>query len=126
MQLMTDKPQTTEHTTSEEEKRKDLRIPLRVLRVEGTEKGKKEIFFGYAGNISTSGMFIQTPNPKDVGTQVRLTFTLPTTKEKVTCVAEVVWSRNYAGKGSSPGMGMRFVDLAADMSAIIEKFMSSS
>ena len=109
-----------------EEKRRDLRVPLRVLRVEGSERNKHEIFFGYASNISASGLFIQTPNPKDVGTQVHLSFTLPVSKEKVTCTAEVIWIRNYSGKGSTPGMGLKFVELSKELAASVDRFISEN
>jgi uncharacterized protein (TIGR02266 family) len=121
---MDERAPETPTTESEPEKRRDLRVPIRVLRVEGTEKGKHEIFFGYASNLSSSGMFIQTPSPKEIGTQVRLSFLLPTSKEKVVAAAEVVWIRNYSGKGSSPGMGLKFVEISAELARSIQKFVS--
>jgi uncharacterized protein (TIGR02266 family) len=111
--------------SEENEKRSDLRVPLRVLRVEAKDSRKQEIFFGYASNISISGMFIQTASPKDKGTQVQVTFTLPN-KVRVACLTEVAWVRPFSGKNSSPGMGLRFVEIDAASKEAIEKFIDST
>ena len=109
----------------EADKRKDLRVPLRVLKVETELNG--DVFFGYAADISKSGLFIQTSNPRPVGTKVRLMFVLPGTKEKLTFQAEVIWNRNYIGKeGLTPGMGMRFVELDSTNREKIEKFVDTA
>ena len=52
------------------EKRVHLRVPLRVLKVGSFESGR-DIFFGYAQNLSLGGMYIQTSNPKDIGEELK-------------------------------------------------------
>jgi uncharacterized protein (TIGR02266 family) len=109
----------------EAENRRSLRIPLRVVRVDASDHRGVEVFFGYASNISVTGMFIQTPNPRECGTKFRISFSLPNaTKDKITCEAEVVWIKNFAGKGSTPGMGLSFSDLNAQALDAIERFVS--
>ena len=111
----------TPGTQAEPEKRRDLRVPLRVLRVESEHNG--EIFAGYATNLSTSGIFIQTTNPKKPGTRITIQFTLPT-KQKIAGLAEVVWTREYTGKEiRHPGMGMRFLELGPEHSEFIRTFL---
>ena len=107
----------------EPEQRQNLRVPLRVLRVETELKG--EVFFGYAINLSVTGIFIQTSSPKEVGTQFRVRFSLPRDPKIIECLTEVVWSRHYTGKtGVSPGMGLRFIDLNPECQEAIAKFIS--
>lgn len=109
----------------EAEKRRELRVPLRILKVDTGARG--DVFFGYAVNISSTGLFIQTSNPKEVGTRVSLTLALPGTKERLSITAEVIWSRNFVGKEAlSPGMGMKLVELDADVREKIEKFIDSA
>jgi uncharacterized protein (TIGR02266 family) len=111
----------------EAEKRRSLRIPLRVVRVDASDHRGVEIFFGYASNISVTGLFIQTPSPRERGTKFRISFVLPNaTKDKVTCEGEVIWTKNFAGKGSTPGMGLRFSDLNAQALDAIERFVSEA
>ncbi len=112
---------TTSH--SDVEKRKELRIPLRVLRVKAAMEG--DVFFGYARNLSPTGMFIQTPNPKEPGQEVHVRFTLPPKDEEISCRAKIVWARNYLGKNKEePGMGLTFVDLSVNEAEIIRHFVT--
>ena len=109
-------------STKEVERRRELRVPLRVLKIQGERKG--EVFFGYAGNLSTTGLFIQTTNPREAGMQVKVTFQLPNTKKNIECLTEVMWGRNYLGKdGPPPGMGLRFIDVSTEDSDAIRTFV---
>ena len=104
------------------EQRVALRSPLliRQVRIEVAP----EVFFGYATNISSKGIYIQTINPKPTGFQVRLRFNLPGDKETIECSAEVVWSRDYDSKTCrKPGMGLRFLDLSPEQVARIDSFV---
>ncbi len=108
-----------------DEKRRSLRVPLRVVKINGADSKGIEVFFGYASNISALGLFIQTPNPKECGTKFRLRFVLPNeNRDPITCEAEVMWVKSYSGKGSSPGMGLRFTDLSPADLATVEHFIS--
>ena len=109
---------------AEAEKRRDLRIPIRVLRVDTNLRG--EVFFGYAKDISTSGLFIETSNPRPVGTRVPLKFSLPQSDAKIACLGEVIWARDYKGaRQPAPGMGIRFVEIAASDSSLLSDFIES-
>ncbi len=111
--------------TDEAERRRELRVPLRVLRVHTDQAG--DVFFGYANNVSLSGVFVQTPNPKKPGLQVDLRFKLPRKTKEIQCKAEVMWAQEYAGKGqTAPGMGLRFVEISVEDLEEIRKFVSES
>ncbi|MFH1263051.1 MAG: PilZ domain-containing protein [Pseudomonadota bacterium] len=104
------------------EKRKHLRLPLRVLRVETELRG--EVFFGHATNISKTGLFIQTTNPRPVGFQIKIRFEMPRFKKKIQCMAEVVWAQEFTGeKGIEPGMGLKFLDLAPEELQMLDRFV---
>ncbi len=120
---MSSTPDIPTPTINEEnERRRDLRVPLRVLRVESEHNG--EVFFGYAVNISNTGLCIQTSNPKVTGTKIHISFTLPSQKEKIDCNAEVIWHRNFTGpKAPPPGMGLRFIELPTATLEMIQRFI---
>ena len=120
---MTQKPRVPPPAnTPEPEKRRELRVPLRILRVETELNG--EVFFGYATNLSKTGLFIKTISPRVAGTQVRLSFTLPSGPQKINCLAEIAWGQNYTGeKGPIPGMGLRFVEVSPESLELIQKFV---
>lgn len=104
-------------------KRKSLRSPLIVLRVK-LDDGRKT-FFGYAKNISRSGLFIATVNPREPGERFHVELALPAPLGRsVQCDCEVVWKRLYS-KGSShePGMGLRFIDLPEEMADVIDRWV---
>lgn len=105
--------------------RRNLRSPLMVLRVR-LDDGRKT-FFGYAKNISRGGIFIATINPKEVGSRFQVEIPLPPPLcRTLQCFCEVVWIRDFS-KGSlyEPGMGLRFLDLPAEMAERIEGWISS-
>ena len=104
------------------EKRKHLRIPLRVIRVESQLRG--EVFFGHATNLSKTGLFIQTTNPREIGYQLKLRFELPEGRGKIEADAEVVWKEEYTGRsGSEPGMGLRFTSISTDAEQQLREFV---
>lgn len=106
-----------------EDKRKKLRAPLLVLKVRLDDGGK--VFFGYAKNISRTGIFIATSNPRTPGDRFRLEMTLPPCGTfQAGC--EVVWKREFSIKSrQDPGMGLKFIDLAEDVGGCIEKWVES-
>ncbi len=104
--------------------RRDLRKALRVLRATGHNTPKT--LFGYARNISRSGMQIATISPKRPGTSYDVEFSLPEPSKIVArCRCEVVWTRDWAKKTDiSPGMGLKFLDLPEDTAAAIDEWVT--
>lgn len=117
---MTERTNETPEPTKEPDKRRDLRTPLIVLKVK-LDDGKKA-FFGYAKNISRSGLFIATVNPKEPGSRFQVEIPLPPPiGRNVQCESEVVWKRNYTRGGPyEPGMGLRFLDMPEHLSDLID------
>jgi len=101
------------------DQRRMLRYPIIILKV--TEEGKKEHLFGYAKNISRSGLFIQSVNPREAGEQFTISFQIPNTEIRVRCQCVVVWTRKFSRKNKSePGYGVRFLDLSPGVADAID------
>ena len=104
-------------------KRSNLRIPLIVTKVKAGQGGK--VFFGYAKNISRVGIFIQTINPKNEGERFKIEFQLPHNGGPISCMAEVIWKRNYHPYSEyEPGMGLKFIDLSEEMSDRLDRWVN--
>jgi Tfp pilus assembly protein PilZ len=101
------------------DRRRDLRKPLMVQRVR-LDDGRR-VFFGYAKNISQSGMFISTVNPRRQGEQFDVEMTLPAPLEMpLSCRCEVAWTRDFRKSSDlEPGMGLLFLDLPDELAAKI-------
>ena len=109
---------------SRPDRRKDLRVHLLVLRVEGD---RDNIFFGYAKNLSRGGMFRSTVNPRKIGEEFKVFFKFPGDGEKIECKCAVLWKREYNPKqGYEPGMGLKFVEIMADDRKKIDEWVKSS
>ncbi len=88
------------------EKRHSLRIPLQ-LKVD-VESPNNHYLFEYSSNLSQSGIFIQTTEPLNPGTQVNIQFSLPDA-HRVRTRGEVIWVN--AEEDDEPGMGVKFLGL---------------
>jgi len=102
--------------------RKDLDRPLTVLKV---QNGTPRTFFGYAHNISASGMRIAATSPRDPGSRYLLEIPFPETPSGMTeCRCEVVWKRDYSkGDRLGPGMGLRFLDLPDEVALALDAWI---
>jgi hypothetical protein len=103
--------------------RQALRAPIMVLQTDAPDGHKR--FFGYAKNLSKSGMMIGTINPREPGSRFWVEFPLPDPVNRVaTCHCEVVWQRRYSREHRyDPGMGLRFLDLPEDMAEAIDEWV---
>lgn len=102
-------------------RRKNLRNPLLVLKVKVESESKS--FFGYAKVISSGGMFIASINPKQVGEDFIIEFTLPD-KTHIRCKCRVAWRREFIPKSPhEPGMGIKFLDLPDDTRDKIDEWV---
>ena len=82
-------------------------------------------YTGFTSNLSEGGVFIATFNLFPLGTVLKFRFTLPDNPdESVEMVGEVRWLREYNESYSdvSPGMGVKFIDLDADVEKRINGF----
>ena len=82
-------------------------------------------YTGLTQNISAGGLFIATHALKKIGDRITLKFTLPGNAESVTVETEVRWIRENTAlmRAEGTGMGVRFINLSAEASAAINKFL---
>jgi Tfp pilus assembly protein PilZ len=107
---------------SESDRRTRLRFPILVTQVKMGEDRK--YFFGYAKNISCSGLFVQTISPKEVGETFSIEFIVPGTEITIKCQCRVVWNRKFTVTGKyEPGMGLTFDDLPEEMADKIDAWI---
>ncbi len=108
------------------DQRKNLRSPLLVVKVR-IDDGSRT-FFGYTKNISRSGLFIGTVNPREPGSRFQVEIPLPhPLEQQVQCSCEVVWQRQYRKSSPyEPGMGLRFVDLPSETAEAIERWVKQN
>jgi len=84
------------------------------------------VFTGFSTNLSEGGLFVATLSVLPVGTPVDLTFTLPG-KVRIAVRGEVRWIREIDDRTPDvfPGVGVRFLDLTAEASAALHRFVAS-
>ena len=72
--------------------------------------------FSYIQNISEMGIFIRSDEPMPIGTTLDLRFG-PDEREQLEIRGEVVWVNPLRADGDNvnPGMGVRFVNLTAEL-----------
>jgi uncharacterized protein (TIGR02266 family) len=106
------------------DKRRHLRIPLKVELVEGDHWGPPE----WAINISSGGIGLQARASLKVGSRVRLRFRLAPEDPLIETEADVVWCTEEADL--TPGMhyfemGLHFVSLSEEERSLIAAFVES-
>ncbi|MBI3754402.1 MAG: PilZ domain-containing protein [Deltaproteobacteria bacterium] len=111
------------------DRRKNLRNQLLVLNVKmesnslSAKSQADKSFFGYAKVIGRGGMFIASVNPRQVGEEFTIEFSLPD-KTLARCRARVVWRREFSQKSKyEPGMGVKFMDLSDDIRNKIDEWV---
>jgi len=106
-----------------------IHVPVYVATFSGAFR------LGMLINLSTQGIFVQTTEPKEVGTQMELRFTLPDSQEPIRLSAEVMWvnyplthqASQLAQTGlpvhDNPGMGLRILAFHSNSRAALEAFI---
>lgn len=119
---MTDRSDPSNWTPSD--KRRQPRAPLLVLRVSLNDGTRS--FFGYAKNISRSGLFVATISPRDTGSAFLVEIPLPNALGfHVRCESRVIWKRIFdPASPYEPGMGLKFVDLDEATASRIDEWVS--
>jgi hypothetical protein len=119
----------------EREKRQTTRFPVPVY----IEAFTESFPVGILRNVSPEGMFIQSTEPKAVGTRMDLSLRLPGAETKIQLTAEVVWViyppsfsetdlNVQPGKpvADNPGMGLRILSASPQDLVSLEGFVQES
>ncbi len=117
-----------------EEKRKSsrLRLPIEIEAISGTFR------IGTLKDVSEEGMFIQSTDPKEVGTRLDLSLTLPGDGKKIRFVGEVAWVNPPPEQGEpwsgspggpvadNPGMGVRILSISEEDRSLLQRVLQDS
>lgn len=81
-------------------------------------------YAGLVENMSVGGVFVATHVLKPIGSVIEVSVTLPGSGVTITGKGDVRWIREYNElSDTSPGMGIRFIELAAGSAEAIEQFL---
>lgn len=117
-----------------EEKRRfpRLRLPVEIEAVSGTFR------IGTLKDVSEEGMFIQSTDPKEVGTRLDLSLTLPGGGKRIRLVGEVAWVNPPLGQNEpwtespgapvtvNPGMGVRILYISEEDRTLLQQVLQDS
>jgi uncharacterized protein (TIGR02266 family) len=107
---------------TEPERRYEHRVPLQA---EVDFESESNLYSGFSTNLSEGGIFVATVKLLPIGTPVDLNVTLP--GEGALALRGVVrWTRilNIDTPDVYPGIGVQFVDLTAELSAALRRFLA--
>lgn len=107
--------------------RDSQRIQQRVKMQAAVDFGSDNNFFnGFSANISDGGLFVATVNLVPIGTQIDLSFSLPS-GERIHAHGVVRWVREVDDKNPDafPGIGVQFTKLDGDGQVAVERFVHS-
>ncbi|MEP7049130.1 MAG: TIGR02266 family protein [Pseudomonadota bacterium] len=120
-------------TSSGPSQRKDSLAPGAVRRehdrysvdLEVNVQSEHNLYAGLAENISAGGLFIATHELQKVGSKIELSLRMPDSDESFNITGEVRWLRLYNEQSdTSPGLGIRFLDLPPGAAAAIDRFLA--
>jgi uncharacterized protein (TIGR02266 family) len=95
------------------------------VELEVSVMSEHNLYAGLAENLSAGGLFIATHKLQKVGSKIELSLRLPDSEEEFAIVGEVRWVRLYNEQSdTSPGLGVRFLELPSGAAQAIEQFVS--
>jgi len=114
------------HGVSESDRRKELRIPtsMRVRYRTG-----ESFVHNYISNLSSGGVFISTPKPLPLNTNIKLHLVFEDKHEEIEVEGKVVWENTQGGRFSDitkPGMGVKFQKVPEVARNIIDNLIHES
>jgi uncharacterized protein (TIGR02266 family) len=86
--------------------------------------GPHGFYTGITEDIGTGGIFLSTPQTLPVGTKMRVSFLVE--EREIAAEAEVRWVREADASqsvGVTPGMGLRFIEIAAEDRTFISDYV---
>ena len=98
------------------DRRRALRAEL-IVRVDYATVD--EIFSEFTRDINEGGLFIETDEPRPVGTEVTMHFNLPGSSDSIRTIGTVVRT-SFGDDSTPPGMGIEFDDLTREASTHID------
>ncbi|HNT26539.1 MAG TPA: TIGR02266 family protein [bacterium] len=107
------------------DKRRDTRIGAEfTVSFELAAEGPHKFFTGITQDISKGGIFLSTLQTLPIGTKMKIAFAVE--GRNINAQAEVRWVRGPEASdsmGVTPGMGLRFVDIAEEDRVYIDAYV---
>ncbi len=105
--------------TERADPRKD--IPATRVRI---LDGRRDMF-GFARNISRSGMMVHTSGLCGIGEEMSIVFDLPALGMNIKCRSRMVW-RQAQGQAGTVREGLKFLDLDPASADMIDRWIQGS
>ncbi|MCB9229582.1 MAG: TIGR02266 family protein [Deltaproteobacteria bacterium] len=108
---------------TKKEKRVDgERIPIQLL-VDYNDGGL--YLFDFCKDLGQGGVFIESREPKEQGSELHLTFTIPDSKETLNLKGQVMWVQKPLENRPDliPGMGIQFIAFTPEQRKILADFV---
>ena len=87
-------------------------------------QSEHNLYAGLAENLSAGGLFIATHQMQKVGSKVELNLRMPDSDVAFQIFGEVRWVRVFNEQSdTSPGLGIRFLELPPGAAAAISRFL---
>ena len=99
------------------ERRRSQRVPIQVWVEQWTDR---ELYHQLSANLSRGGIFLDRTVPLPEGTLVNLRFHLPGRESPLEVRGRIAFPKS---DDDSPGMGVEFVQLDAEVAQIIDAFL---
>jgi uncharacterized protein (TIGR02266 family) len=118
-----DNGHTSDASPTGADKRRADRASLSLL-VQFRFDSVEDFVAEYASDLSTRGVFIRTPEPREQGALVYLQFTLKDGSHLIEGLGRVIRSVSPgAPTGGTPGMGIEFLNFDEESMAVIERIV---
>lgn len=116
------KKKSTKEKDQKENRVAGERIPIQLL-VDYKDGGN--YLFDFCKDLGEGGVFIETKEPKPMGSTLELTFTIPDSKETLSTKGTVMWVQEFIeGRDDlTPGMGIQFVSFTPEHRKTLEAFV---
>jgi uncharacterized protein (TIGR02266 family) len=103
--------------------RTDHRVPIQLL---VDYKADGHYLFDFCRDLGTGGVFIETKQPLNTGSEIELTFTIPDSKETLCTKGKVIWSQAaVAGRHDiNVGMGVQFTKFSESQRKTLDEFIT--
>lgn len=106
------------------QRRGDVRLPLRLW-TEGRHQGKLD--FHNCSNLSTTGMFIENPDPYALGVTVQIEFNLPGVHDPLKVTGRVMSCLDEDTAGENiMGNGFEFMDMNEADRLLVQAFVDAN
>ena len=90
------------------------------LSLEVAYRSTGSFLVSYTVDLSRGGLFLETEQPRSVGSELELRLAIPGANDEVLLTGEVVWIQQEPAPGKPMGMGVRFTDLERSFGDVID------